>query len=216
VYGVAVVELARAAQRTFGTLDQFTSRHVWPRLQARGLCADESYKVLWLFPTTRRVLTASGQQARAELERWLEVGQQRFGGWVDRDPSRALAYAGMAGAALLLMDPLFPDMQLLGERVRQAGTSGESGAGGSSGWNPASSGSGGAEGGGEGGLELPNIDLPGLDPGSLSFDFDLGALGDLSSSFDAIDAGVDAGGGDGGSDGGGDGGGGDGGGGGGD
>jgi hypothetical protein len=161
-------------------------------------------RVLWIIPTTRVVYTPSGEEARAELQRWLAVGTRRLSGWADSDPSHALAYAGMAGAALLLMPELFPQLHRLRDQPRTYDADG--GLSSASAVYPASDRDDEWNQPGEvPGLELSSLDLSGFDFGSLDF----GAFAGLDAAMSAIDAGVDWGGGDaGGGGGGGDGGGG--------
>jgi hypothetical protein len=200
VTGVPVAALARAAVRRYRSLDRYRFEEVVPALVDRRLFAREEYRVLWLVPAQRIVATPAGVRARADLERRLALGREQFGGWVERDPARAAAFAGLAGAAVLLMSPLFPDFQRLrrqlGPGAADAGDAGaarpEDRAGGFS---------------ARGGLDLSAIQIEGIDPGSLAFDV-VSALDSLDDVASAIDAGMDSGGDDG--DGGGDGGGGDG------
>jgi hypothetical protein len=184
--------------------------------------------VLWIFPTTRNVLTRAGESARSELQRWMDVGAERLSTWSDSDPSQGMAYAGMAGASLLLMPELFPDLRRLREQTRIGDADSVGYVGGpiitsdtgddrhhtDPSHDPGDLDTGGIDPGGLtiGGLELPSFDLSGFDFGSLDFSsFDA-----LDSAMSAIDSAVDSGGGGDGGGGGGDGGGGDGGGGGGD
>jgi hypothetical protein len=118
--GVPVEKLARAAARQYQPLGRFVRREVIPALVERGLYEARHERVLWLIPRTRYVLTPDGESAQADLRQWLDVGATRFAGWADTDPTHALAYAGMAGAALLLMPPLFPDLRACATRASSA------------------------------------------------------------------------------------------------
>src|SRR5205823_10670375 len=118
--GVAIGDLARAAASHYQSLERYVRRDVLPALIERGLYEARQERVLWIFPTTKYVLTPSGESARAELQQWLDVGGQRFSTWASNEPSQALAYAGMAGAALLLMPSLFPDLRRLRDPSRGA------------------------------------------------------------------------------------------------
>jgi hypothetical protein len=200
---VAVEDLARAAARQYQSLGRYIRRDVLPALIDRGLYEARRDRLLWIFPRTRHVLTPSGESARHELQRWLEVGAARFSGWADNEPSHAMAYAAMAGASLLLMPALFPDMRRLRD---QTGIGGADAAGYSGATmtrsntvdderpdtdisnDPSSLDTSGLS---IGGLQLPSFDLSSLDFGSLDFSsFDA-----LDSAMSAIDAAVDSGGG---------------------
>jgi uncharacterized membrane protein YgcG len=111
--GIPVARLAAAAQARYGSLDRFVTEEVLLDLERRGLYARETSRILWLFPVTRWRLTPAGQQALAELQRLMALGDQRFSGWVDENPGQALAYTALAGSALLLMSDSYPDMQRL-------------------------------------------------------------------------------------------------------
>jgi hypothetical protein len=176
--GVLVEDFARAARREFGrSFAGYVDDHVYPALAERGLVTSREERRLGLFRRMRHELTAAGHDVAAELGDWLQVGRERVEGWTRDSPERALAYAGGAGAAILLMPELYPEFERLGRHVA---TQGEPVAGL------------GEFGGGE-------LDLGAFGSG------DPGAT-DAFDSFDGIDAGVDAGagwGGDGGGDGGG-------------
>ena len=199
--GVPVAELARAAVKRYGSLRKFTQAEVMAALADRGLYRREEYRVLWIFPSTRWALTPTGEAARAELEGTAKLGERSFGEWVDREPARALAFLGVAGSSVLLMDALHPALQRLREEQAAAGYAGGAYIGSPGGDTDETLGD-----------PTPDpgfFDLGSFDPGALDF----GALGDLGGALDSIDAGVDAGGGGGGDwggggDGGGDGGGG--------
>jgi hypothetical protein len=111
--GIPGARLVDAARARYGSLDRFVTEEVLPDLERRGLYTRESSKILWLFPVTRWRLTPAGQQALAELQRLMALGDQRFSGWVDDNPGQALAYTALAGSALLLMSSSYPDMQRL-------------------------------------------------------------------------------------------------------
>jgi hypothetical protein len=209
--GVLVEDLARAARDEFTrSFAGYIDRHVYPSLAKRGLIRPEEYKRFGLFARRHQAFTPAGREAAYELEQWLRVGAERLSGWVREDPARALAYAGGAGTAVLLMTSLYPDLDLLGEHVRERTASGAEGAGGGD-WP------------GDGTEEASAGSMPdaGADPshalgdlGALDFsglELDFGAFEGIDSAFGALGAGVDAGagvGGDGGGGGGGNGGGG--------
>jgi hypothetical protein len=118
--GVPITDLLTAAHEQYGSLDGFVRDEVMPELERRELYAREAYRILWLFPSTRWRLTPSGQQARDELERLIALGDERFRGWVQDDPSRAMAYTTAVGAAWLLMPAYWP----LGREVYGRGDAG--------------------------------------------------------------------------------------------
>jgi uncharacterized membrane protein YgcG len=105
--GVPIEDLLSAAHEHYGSLDNFVKAEVLPELERRGLYSREAYRILWLFPATRWRLTPSGEQAREELQRLIALGDERFRGWVHDDPSQALAYTGLLGAAWFLMPGLW-------------------------------------------------------------------------------------------------------------
>lgn len=208
VAGVALPDFVRAVRRRYRSLDRYRFEEVVAPLVDRGLLAREEYRLLWLWPARRVVVTPAGARPRADLERRLALGRAHFGGWVDADPARAVAFAGLAGAAVLLMNPLYGDIQRLRQQYGPGPTLSDTAA--ASGVpfvapvdddrptapdEP-------ADDMGSGGL-VNHLDMGGLDLGALGFDLDLSAFDSLDSVFSAIDAGVDGGAGDGGGGGGG-------------
>ena len=154
-------------------------------LEERGFYRRERRCFLGIIPYQRWALSRSGEAAREQLKLTMRLGESQFGRWVDREPNRALAYLGLVGPAVLLMEPLHLDLQRLrevqdrtGDGVGSSGTSGDSQ---------------GEESSGEDAPDSGDLDL---DIGGFDLDFDV--LGDLGGAFDAIDSGMDAGGGDGG------------------
>jgi Golgi phosphoprotein 3 (GPP34) len=118
VGGVPVEQLAKQARREFGrSLAGYVNEHVYPALEERGLLRTEESRLLGLFPRRRRRLTAAGREAAEELRDWLRIGDERLGEWTRDAPDRALAYAGGAGAALLLMPALYPELERLGRHA---------------------------------------------------------------------------------------------------
>jgi hypothetical protein len=231
VVGVPVADHVKQATRRYGAnLQRYVTEEVLSVLIDRRLYAREEYRVLWLFPAARVVLTPAGRTAQQDLARRLEVGQAHFGGWVDRDPGRALAFMGLAGASVLLMSDQYPDFQRL-QRQFPPQTGGDTGGGAAATWTdsgdddrPAGATEQAAAGAGLdpgglnlgglnlGGLDLGALDLGGFDLSGLSFDVDFSSLDTLDSAFASIDSAVESGSsGDSGGDSGGDGGGGDGG-----
>lgn len=188
--GVPVSAFARSANTHFKSFGQYTSGAVLPALIERGLYAQESYKVLWLFPATRLTLTPEGQRMRDDLQTRSELAKQRLGGWVNQDTARAAAFLSLAGASFLLMPHAYGDLGRLNERLREQSRNGA---------------------GVETGVLTTTIerDQDGerfggdFDLGNVSFDFDLSAFDSLGDAFSAIDSGVDSGSGSDGGDGGG-------------
>jgi hypothetical protein len=111
--GAPVEALAQAVLQRYGSLDGYVSHEVMPALIERGLYSREEYRKFFVVPASRYVLTPAGQAARAELEGLVALGSQQFGGWTRQDPGRALAFMGMAGAAMMLMPMLFGDIEAL-------------------------------------------------------------------------------------------------------
>jgi hypothetical protein len=184
VSGVEVKSLAERASQQYSSRKGFAEAVVMKALDERDFYRREQRSFLGIIPYQRWVLTSSGEVARAQLKLTMRLGESQFGRWVDREPNRALAYLGLVGPAVLLMEPLHPDLQRLREVQERTGDGGGgSGTGGDS------------EGRGSSGEDAP-------DSGDLDLDFDFDVLGDLGGAFDAIDSGVDAGGGDGGGNGG--------------
>ena len=126
--GVRLKDLGRSASKQYGSIDKYVKAEVLPALVDRGLYERREGRVLWIFPTTRYELTQQGTEAQADLNRWLEVGRERFPAWSSDDPRRAMSYAGMAGASLLLMPMLYGDLSDLRERARSDSSGGEAAA----------------------------------------------------------------------------------------
>ena len=179
--GLEVKTLAEQAGRTYSSRKGFAEAVVMKALAEKGLFRREQRTFLGIIPYRRWALTRSGEAARARLTVSMRLGESQFGRWVDRQPNRALAYLGLMGPAILLMEPLHPDLKRLREEHERAVESGASGASVESSEGDDSS--------GEDAMDFGDLDFGG---------FDLDVLGDLDSAFDSIDSGVDAGGGDGG------------------
>jgi hypothetical protein len=163
--GVLAEDLAKAGRKEFTrAFAGYVDDQVCSSLTKRGLLRQEQYIRFGLFVRRRHALTATGQEAAAELEQWLRVGHERLSGWVRQDPARALAYAGGAGTAVILMPSLYHDLDILGEHVSGHTAMGGAGALGDM-----------------GGLDLSGLEL------------DIGAFDGVDSAFGALDAGVDAG-----------------------
>jgi hypothetical protein len=122
--GVLIEDFAGAARREFGrTFAGFVDDHVYPSLEERGLISSREERRWGLFRRTRHELTPAGEEAAAELDGWLRVGRERVEGWAQESPERALAYAGGAGAAILLLPELYPEFDRLGRHAEAQGYS---------------------------------------------------------------------------------------------
>ena len=197
--GVPVEKLARAAARQYQPLGRYVRSEVLPALIERGLYQARQDRVLWVIPRTQYELTPEGESAHAELQRWLDVGATRFAGWAGSDPTQALAYAGMAGAALLLMPPLFPDLRRLRDHTRTGDADSAYYAGTTTPFYPGDDDDRAEHDPGDldpGGLDLGGLDLPSFDLGSIDFgSLDFSSFDALDSAMSAIDSAVDSGGG---------------------
>jgi len=180
-----VPELARSARTRYGSFEDYVETQVMPGLKRRNLFERRMRRRLGIFKTTRWEPTYAGEAAKAELAGSMTLGEEKFAEWVDREPSQALQFLGLAGSSVLLMPPLHPDIQRLRENPQYRHRDDWYAAG----YVPVV-GSGMAE-------DAP--DTEGAedigDPGALDLDalsLDPGGLGDATS---AIDSGVDSGGG---------------------
>jgi hypothetical protein len=212
-FGSASVDVSRLVEQvrsTYGSLDGYRDRAVLRPLIDEGLYVERRDTLLWLIPRVRRSLTPAGEAARDELEALRRRGPEELRG--AGRPDAALTYAASAGAALLLMPELFPELRALDQLRRRESAS------------DSTVYAGGSDGGGGSDPTWPGVPAPDSapvatptaisipDPAGLELSLDFGWLdeiGGLDSVMDAIDAGIADGGG--GGDGGGDGGGGDGG-----
>jgi hypothetical protein len=187
--GLEVAKLAAAVRARYGSLDGYRDQVVLAGLVEDGLFAAETRRVLWLFPARRHVLTFAGQSAQRRLGELHEE--------LRADPAAAVP---AAGAAVLLLPALFPELREL-ERARRTG-----GSDGGASWSAGVPYS-------DGGAAAPEGDLapapwpaatPSAEPTSTpvatldlpSFDFTaLDAIGGFDAAVSAIDAGVGDGGG---------------------
>ncbi|HTY80316.1 MAG TPA: hypothetical protein VMI34_20985 [Candidatus Bathyarchaeia archaeon] len=112
-----VGDLGRSARALETPLKTYARRVVIPSLLERGLWRSEEHRVLGLFPRTTYVETPSGAAARAELDHLMGMAERDLADAVARDPKQALLLVGTLGAAVLLMDPLFPVLALLGQQL---------------------------------------------------------------------------------------------------
>jgi hypothetical protein len=90
VPGILIADLMRSATRR-GGLRGYVRRDLADQLKRRGLINDD------------RTLTAAGEHADRELERWVELGRVRFANRAARDETWARKYLAGAGAAVLLV-----------------------------------------------------------------------------------------------------------------
>ena len=187
--GIPVTQVARAVAED-GGLSGWVKRVVLPQLQIHGLYEQRTHKSLGIFSRTRWERTAAGELARADLVRRTGQGERGFRDWVDTDPARALAFVGVSGSSLLLMDALHPDIRRLREQA-----SSDSGVYFATGGDEAER--------NETVNDISFDGTEGLDANAFDLELNLGAFDTLDSAFDAIDAGVDSGGDGGGGDGGG-------------
>jgi hypothetical protein len=195
IEGVHTEDFAKTARKRFGRqLNKYVRRCVLPLLSGAGLMMTAGGGI-----SKRTSWTAAGRQAVDELDEWMAVGRRNLPPWVSRDPAKGIAWTSSGGAAVLLMNDLYPQLVRLGQFLADRRLPADSG---------------GAEVGiplsidvplgAEAGFELSAMESSNLDLGFLATDF--GGFDDLDSAFTAIDAGIGAagfGGGDGGGDGGG-------------
>jgi hypothetical protein len=197
----AVKDVARAVVREYGSLNGYRDRAVVAPLIAEGLVQEEEYTLFWRFTARRRGLSRRGIAARDRLAELQRIVRLEVRGRA-HNPSGAIGHAAAAGAGLLLVPELFPELRELARRRMEAGEE--------EGVDVAAY----ALSGADAVTTHGSADAPTalLDPPSLDLSFDFGALDDvggLDAAMDAIDGGVSDGGGGDGGDGGGDGGGGD-------
>ena len=113
VHAVLLDDLASLSERR---REAYRDDHVLPALERHGLATIRTLRVLGVVVRQRAALTERGFEAQDELRRWLEVGEDRVSGWAASDPARALAFAGGAGAALLLMPEVHRELHVLYHR----------------------------------------------------------------------------------------------------
>lgn len=191
VEGVLLKDFAPAAARAFSDglrlnpFGRYLDRHVIPSLVRRGLVGIENRR-LGVFSRGGKFRTPAGIWARSDLQAWMRVGEERLSRWLSDDPSRALAYVTTAGAAVLLVTNRYPELSVLGRRLRERGgleyagvlTDADEGPGGDS---------------TAAGLDAvqQSGDLGALDLSTLGLDFS--ALDGIDGAFRALDAGMAAG-----------------------
>ena len=154
--GVRVKDLPRGSGRW--TIKSFASHVVMPTLVQRGLYRFVDGYQFGIVPKKGFTETPRGRAVRAELEALMQTAERDFTTSVTRDPGQALALLGSLGAAILLMQPLLPELQRLSQLVHR----------------------------GIGDLSPAAFSLSGFDLDSLDCDHD-GLHGLDSSSFDGFD-----------------------------
>lgn len=185
---VPVSALALATRSRYGSFKNYVEVEVMPALAARGLYQKEERRILGLFPTSRWEITRTGEAARAELEGNRSLGRDQFRRWVDSNPSQALAFLGLTGSSVLLMEELHPDIRRLREREHSSGEAAVSGSVIGPHGDPETGEDRPREtvGDSPGDLDPAALDAPALDIGS--FDFDLGAFDGIEGATSSIDS----------------------------
>ena len=117
--GAHIQDLGRSARMIEMPLMAYSRQVVIPSLVERGLLQPGEHRVLGLFPRATYVETPSGLVARAELERLMRMAERDLADAVTKGPKQALALVGTLGAAVFLMDPLFPELARLGQMLSE-------------------------------------------------------------------------------------------------
>jgi hypothetical protein len=199
IFGAPVEQWARAVVARYRRRGGYVQAEVLPALEARGLYRQERYRRLGLFEGSRWTLTPAGTAALVELKGLVESGRAAFGQGMEPDPARVRAILATAGAAVLLLPGLFPEIRYFQPREEGSGFEGTvvvfTGSGGSGEERRPD----GDDRSDEPEPGEPDADVFSLD--ALAGIFGPGPFDGLDAASDAIDAGVDAGGGDGGGDG---------------
>ena len=115
--GVRVKDLPRGSGRW--TIKSFVSHVVMPILVERGLYRFADGYQFGIVPVHGFTETPRGMVARAELEALMQTAKRDFTTAVTRDPAHALVLLGSLGAAILLMQPLLPELQRLSQLVHK-------------------------------------------------------------------------------------------------
>jgi len=110
---VAVDELARLLRRRYRTYERFVMSEVMPTLIEKGLYRTGTQPSYWPFQTSRHVRTPQGDEAAAQLEGWLATTEEEFSELLAADPGAASQFVLRAGAALLLLQQLHPQLRQL-------------------------------------------------------------------------------------------------------
>ena len=125
--GITVERFVRAVRKKYGWPAGYADAEVMPTLAERGLYRREDRKLKLPFGASLPLgapnwrLTVAGEQKREELWRGVILGEERFGGWVDKDPVRAAEFLAVAGSAVLLIGKIHSDLRRLNERRAGAG-----------------------------------------------------------------------------------------------
>jgi len=177
---VTLDDFVKAARKAFGgDMRRYANDHVVAMLERRGLVRVDH--LMGVGPA-RLAYTPAGREADDELERWLAAGRKPFRTWRSPDATRVQRYLNGAGAAVVLLAHLEPELAPLNRVLHSVAPYGG---------EPLAIAIG------------PGDDLQPFDASALQLD-DLAALDGLDGAFSAIDFGfVDAGGGGGGDGGGG-------------
>jgi hypothetical protein len=120
VHGVLIKDLARAARKRFRPIDRYREDYVVPELLSRGLHVASGTRGFPRRPDYD--WTPAGREADALLDRWLTLMGEILAGRTVGDLERALSYSNGAGAALLLIDDVYPELQALSERGSATGS----------------------------------------------------------------------------------------------
>ena len=113
--GVQLKDLLRGSGRW--TIKTFGSHVVMPSLMERGLYQFvEGYRFR-ILPANWFEEAPPGAAARTELEGLMKTADHGCMASVSRDPQQALALLASLGAAILLMDPLLPELHRLSQLV---------------------------------------------------------------------------------------------------
>ncbi len=119
VTGVSVKQLRKAARQEFGKVEHYHVREVVPALVERGLLSASGSRGLKREPDWD--WTPAGRQADSELGEWMALGRKSLASCAAKgDLLTAAAYVEGAGALLLLMPDLYPELQQLESRLQQS------------------------------------------------------------------------------------------------
>ena len=111
-------DFVKRASRAFGgRLKRYPNQHIIPLLERRGLVHVQHPGVLG---GSRIGYTEAGQQADDDLDRWLTAGMKPRRSWAAADPGRAAWYTSGAGAAVLLLAYLAPEIAPLSRLLAAA------------------------------------------------------------------------------------------------
>lgn len=115
---VTLEDFVKAARKAFGRqMHRYANDHVLGLLERRGLITVDHFMGLG---SARLSYTAAGREADEELERWLAAGRKPFRTWNSPETAVAQGYLHGAGAALLLLAHLEPELAPLDRVLRTA------------------------------------------------------------------------------------------------